>query len=496
MMYISTRGKSEPVPASVAIMQGLAPDGGLYIPEEIPALTRAQLRDCVGYDYRQKAKLVLGMFLTDFSEREIEACVDKAYTAAKFGSDDTVPLHALGGDRYLLELWHGPTCAFKDIALQILPHLLLTSMRKNGEEKTAVILVATSGDTGKAALEGFCDVDGSKIMVFYPQDGVSNIQKLQMITQDGANVCSVGIEGNFDDAQTGVKAIFSDPDVQQALLGKSCFLSSANSINWGRLVPQIVYYIDGYCKLCQSGRIAFGDEIDVVVPTGNFGNILAAYFARRMGLPVRRFVCASNANDVLTDFIHTGVYDRRRNFYTTISPSMDILISSNLERMLYYLCGEDAAEVRRCMDALRADGVYEISDGAKQALSGLFAGGFCDDAKTKSAILREFERSGYVCDPHTAVAVQVYGDYAAKGTDGVPALIASTASPYKFAASVLSALGETGETDEFLQLDRLAALSGMPCPPQLCNLQSKPVRFPDTWSKDRMLQSLYTFLHI
>ncbi len=496
MMYISTRGKSEPVPASVAIMQGLAPDGGLYIPSEIPALTRSQLQDCIEYDYRQKAKLVLGMFLTDFTEQEIASCVDKAYAAGKFGGDDTVPLHALDGGRYLLELWHGPTCAFKDVALQILPHLLLASMRKNGEEKTAVILVATSGDTGKAALEGFCDVDGSKIMVFYPQDGVSNIQKLQMITQDGANVCSVGIEGNFDDAQTGVKAIFADPDVQKDLLGKNCFLSSANSINWGRLVPQIVYYIDGYCKLCRAGRISLGDEVDIVVPTGNFGNILAAYFARRMGLPVRRFVCASNANDVLTDFIRTGVYDRRRDFYTTISPSMDILISSNLERMLYYLCGEDTAEVRRCMTALSADGVYEISDGAKQALGSLFAGGFCDDARTRSAIRREFERSGYVCDPHTAVAVQVYADYAAAAADGVPALIASTASPYKFAASVLSALGEAEEADEVKQLDRLVELSGMPCPPQLRHLQSKPVRFPETCSKDRMRQALYAFLHI
>lgn len=491
MMYISTRGKSEPVPASVAIMQGLAPDGGLYIPEEIPALTRAQLRDCVGYDYRQKAKLVLGMFLTDFSEQEIEACVDKAYTAAKFGSDDTVPLHALGGDRYLLELWHGPTCAFKDMALQMLPHLLTASLRKTGESRTACILVATSGDTGKAALDGFHDVPGTKIMVYYPVDGVSPMQKLQMATQEGANVEVIAIHGNFDDAQSAVKRIFTDEATRASLDKDGMMLSSANSINWGRLAPQIAYYVSAYCDMVKAGTIKQGDKINVCVPTGNFGNILAAYIAKQMGLPVNKFICASNRNNVLTDFFKKdGEYDRNRDFYTTTSPSMDILISSNLERLLFFASGFDDKMVSELMTKLNTEGRYKVASEVFAKINADFDAGCCDDEHAAETIHKLWTEEKYLCDTHTAVAVRVYEDYRARTGDQTPTVIASTASPFKFCRAVIEALGGTLEKDDVTQLDVLTGLTGVPAPAPLAALAGKTPRFDRVVDKADILSTV------
>ena len=353
MYYVSTRDAGRRLTASQAIVEGLSRDGGLYLPEEIPQLTMDEIKALAALSYPERAAKIMKRYLDEFTEDELLGFAKSAYGPAKFDTPAAAPVVRLTENTYIQELWHGPTCAFKDMALQMLPYLLTASLRKTGEEKTVCILVATSGDTGKAALEGFRDVDRTKILVFYPDGGVSEMQKLQMVTQEGKNVGVCAVRGNFDDAQTGVKAIFTDPAITEKLAQKNMMFSSANSINWGRLVPQIVYYISAYCDLLKDGSIELGDKMNVVVPTGNFGNILAAYYARRMGLPIQKLICASNANNVLTDFLQTGKYDRNRSFYTTMSPSMDILISSNLERLLFDLCGQDDAQVRAWMDSLQ-----------------------------------------------------------------------------------------------------------------------------------------------
>ncbi|MBR1563442.1 MAG: threonine synthase, partial [Ruminococcus sp.] len=377
MNYRSTRNNDVKVESAQAIAQGISEDGGLFVPESIPSISNDDIVALGDMSYRDRAFFVFSKFLTDYTEAEIRYCVEGAYNTKNFDTDNIAELAHLFDGTYMLELWHGPTCAFKDMALQILPYLLTTATKKLGVDKKVVILVATSGDTGKAALEGFKDVEGTEILVFYPQDGVSAMQKKQMTTQDGENVGVCAIKGNFDDAQNGVKAIFTNSEIAKTLSDNGMMFSSANSINWGRLAPQIIYYVSTYAQLVKDGEIALGDKINVVVPTGNFGNILAAYYAKHMGIPVNKLICASNANNVLTDFIKTGVYDRNRPFHTTISPSMDILISSNLERLLYHLTDGNDAQIREWFGALAKEGRYEVSDEVKKALADEFYAGFC-----------------------------------------------------------------------------------------------------------------------
>ncbi len=501
MLYNSTQNAAEAVSAAQAIAQGISKDGGLFVPQQFPKYDEAALRALLKEDYRGRAKKVFSDFLTDFTAEEIDECVEKAYTAQKFGGEDPAPMAytKLGDtDLNILELWHGPTCAFKDMALQILPHLLTKSLKKTYDGKDAVILVATSGDTGKAALEGFKDVEHTKIIVFYPVDGVSPMQKHQMNTQEGENVTVCAIKGNFDDAQTGVKKIFTTPSISEKLAENDMLFSSANSINWGRLLPQIVYYISAYCDMVNDGKIAFGDKINVVVPTGNFGNILASYYAAQMGLPIAKFICASNANNVLTDFINTGVYDKNREFYTTMSPSMDILVSSNLERLLYKLSGDSDETTRAWMTSLKTEGRYEVSEDVKAQMQERFFGGFCDDEQTQDTIRRLFEQEGYLCDTHTAVAVNVYEQYVKATGDATPSVIASTASPYKFSKSVLQAVvpGQALPETEFEMVDMLNALTKMPVPAPLASLKDKKARFSDVTEVEAMPQYVLAALGI
>ena len=484
MLYNSTQNAKEVVPAAQAIAQGISKDGGLFVPQEFPKYDENTFKALLKTDYKGRAKKVFSDFLSDFTEEEISDCVEKAYTAQKFGGKNPAPISYCnldGTTLNILELWHGPTCAFKDMALQILPHLLTKSLKKKYDGKTAVILVATSGDTGKAALEGFKDVEHTKIVVFYPVDGVSPMQKHQMNTQEGENVRVCAIKGNFDDAQTGVKKIFTTPSVAEKLAENNMLFSSANSINWGRLLPQIVYYISAYCDLVNDGKIELGDKINVVVPTGNFGNILASYYASLMGLPINKFICASNSNNVLTDFIKTGVYDKNRNFYTTISPSMDILVSSNLERLLYKLSGDNDEVTRGWMNALKSEGKYEVSDDVKAVINEKFYGGFCDDKNTEATIHEMFEQDKYLCDTHTAVAINVYKQYVEETGDKTPSVIASTASPYKFSKAVLEAVepNATLPETEFDMVDELHKVSGAEVPAPLANLKNKTARFSD-----------------
>ncbi|MGN0467460.1 MAG: threonine synthase [Acutalibacteraceae bacterium] len=497
MFYTSTRDKSVHVTSAQAIAKGISSDGGLFVPEEIPSVSSEFIDSLVGLDYISRAKKVLSLYLTDFTEDEIDACVKGAYAPGKFSSEKIAPLKKIADGANVLELWRGPTCAFKDMALQLLPHLLTVAAKKTVSDKTIVILVATSGDTGKAALEGFKDVPNTKIMVFYPSDGVSPMQKLQMTTQEGANVCVCAINGNFDDAQNGVKAIFTNREVAQKLDENAMMFSSANSINWGRLVPQIVYYVSAYADLIENGTIKNGDEINVVVPTGNFGNILAAYYAKRMGVPIKTLVCASNSNNVLTDFLKTGTYDKNRKFYCTTSPSMDILISSNLERLLFHLTDENDAVVRNLMKQLSTDGKYTVDKEVAEKIYGLFDAGCCDDEQTAETIAKTY-KNGYLCDTHTAVAVKVYEEYAERTGDKTETVIASTANPYKFSAAVLKAVGDEipEGADEFMQVKLLFDETGEPCPPQLANLKDKEVRFKDVCSKEDMTSMVYAMLGI
>ena len=491
MKYKCTRDSSYTVTASQAIVQGIAQNGGLFVPETLPAYSLADLTGMEQQSYFDRAAKVVADFLPEFTPAEVRECVEGAYGHGKFSGGHPAPVVAVkDGDcaMHILELWHGPTCAFKDMALQLLPHLLTHSLRKTNCDKTAVILVATSGDTGKAALEGFRDVDGTKMLVFYPENGVSSMQKRQMNTQEGNNVSVCAIEGNFDDAQTGVKKLFVDSVINKQLNENGMLFSSANSINWGRLLPQIVYYFSAYSDMLKEGAIRLGDKINVVVPTGNFGNILAGYYAMEMGLPVNKFICASNSNNVLTDFLKTGEYNRNRPFHATISPSMDILISSNLERLLYEVTGHDCTKVAGWMQELSEKGSYKVDDETFAKIQSVFDAGFCDDKATLATIRKVHDNGGYLCDTHTAVAVNVYEDYVARTGDKTPAVIVSTASPYKFAPSVLSAVDDhyDGAADEFHQVERLSALTGTTVPEPIAALEEKEVRFRNVCAKEDM----------
>ena len=499
MKYNSTRDNSISISSAEAIKKGLSEDGGLFVPKSFPDVTLSEIEKFADMSYRERAFEILSKFLTDFTPEELKGCIEKAYTKEKFETDNIAPVYKLNDTEYILELWHGPTCAFKDMALQILPHLLTASMKKTQEKGEVVILVATSGDTGKAALEGFKDVEGTRIIVFYPDDSVSEIQKLQMITQTGDNVCVSAVKGNFDDAQNGVKKIFTDNGYKNLLASNNFKLSSANSINWGRLVPQIVYYFSAYSDMLQAEEISLGEKINIVVPTGNFGNILAAYYAYKMGLPVKKLICASNKNSILTDFIKTGVYDRNRDFYTTISPSMDILISSNLERLLYDLSDKNDVLVSDLMTKLAENGKYTVPENIKNKISELFYAGFADDEKTMEEISRCFEKYGYVPDTHSAVALSVYNSYVEDTGDKTKTVIASTASPFKFNQSVLIALkgcAFVAGKDEFTLLSELNEISGADIPSSLAELKNKAKIFDTVCEKDSMLQVINDFLQI
>lgn len=496
MYYKSTRDSSVNVTSAQAIAQGISVDGGLFVPSEIPSISMEDIKKLGGMDYRERAKFVFSKFLTDYTQAEIAYCVNGAYNTKSFDSDNIAELAHLFDGTYMLELWHGPTCAFKDMALQILPYLLTTATKKINLDKKVVILVATSGDTGKAALEGFKDVEGTSILVFYPDNGVSAMQKKQMTTQEGSNVGVCAIKGNFDDAQNGVKAIFTNDEIKNKLADNGFMFSSANSINWGRLSPQIVYYVSVYAQLLADGQINEGEKINIVVPTGNFGNILAAYYAKHMGIPVNKLICASNANNVLTDFLTTGIYDRNRQFHATISPSMDILISSNLERLLYLLCGENDAQIREWFGALAQTGRYEVSEDVKKALFDEFYAGCCNDEQTKATIKEYYEKFSYTCDTHTAVAVKVYEDYVKATGDKTKTVIASTASPYKFSGSVLSAIGMDTGKDEFELVEQLAECSKLPVPDSLAALKTKKVRFDKVIDKSDMKNFVFETLGI
>ncbi len=493
MRYISTRDNTIQYSAAQAISQGLAKDGGLLTPCYIPKLPGKALEDMLGMAYQQRAVYIMKMFLEEFTVKELTDFAGAAYGPDKFDTPAVAPVRTVDGNTHCLELWHGPTCAFKDMALQMLPHLLTASLSKTEEDKTVCILVATSGDTGKGALEGFKNVPRTKILVFYPKDGVSEVQQLQMVTQEGDNVGVAAVVGNFDDAQTGVKRLFSDGAVRQELADQGYFFSSANSINWGRVLPQLVYYISAYCDLLRDGKLAPGQSVNICVPTGNFGNILAAYYAREMGLPIDQLICASNSNNVLTDFIREGVYDRNRQFYTTMSPSMDILISSNLERLLYALTG-DSAEVRGYMDQLGETGRYQVSGRVKDKLQKRFKGYFCDDRETQRVIRSMYDKHGYLIDTHTAVAFSALEQYRRETGDDTTAVVASTASPFKFCASVLEALGETAPAHGLDALDQLSAKTGLPAPAPLAGLRDKQVRFTQVVEKDRMVDAVRSLL--
>lgn len=492
MNYFSTRNSKVKVSAAQAISKGLAPDGGLYVPENIPQLTDDEIKNLIPLDYCGRAVYIMSKYLDEFAEAELKKLVFAAY-GSSYDDPRVAPLHMLNPKTAVLELYHGPTCAFKDMALQLLPHLLTASLKKCGEKRKVCILVATSGDTGKAALEGFADVEGTMIQVFYPQGGVSEAQKLQMITQKGENVGVTAVYGNFDDAQSGVKKIFSDKEFASELDEKGCFLSSANSINWGRLLPQIVYYFSAYCDYVASGCIPYGEEVDFCVPTGNFGNILAGWYAKRMGLPVGRLICASNENNVLTDFFDSGEYNKNRSFKCTRSPSMDILVSSNLERLLYALSGSDE-QVNAYMKALGESGVYTVSDELKAAIDECFEGGCCNDEDTLKTIKSVWNEYGYLIDTHTAVAYNVLSDRRRAREIPRPTVIVSTASPFKFSDSVLSALGETSVYDDALPIERLSTLCGIPAPAPLRDLDKREKRFEGVVSADEMKETVAKFL--
>lgn len=487
MNYFSTRDaqKTTPVTSAQAIKQGIANDGGLFMPESIPSITNQDISALCGLSYTERAAKVLSWFLTDYTYDELLESASAAYSEEKFSGGAT-EISALGKHHRVLELWHGPTCAFKDMALQIMPRLLSLALKKTGEKRTAYILVATSGDTGKAALEGYKNVDGVKMTVFYPEDGVSDMQKLQMTSQDGDNVNVCAIKGNFDDAQTGVKQIFSDKEFSEKLSDMGVFLSSANSINWGRLAPQIVYYISAYCDLLNNEDITLGEKIDIVVPTGNFGNIFAAYIAKQMGLPVDMLVCASNSNNILTDFINTGVYDRNRDFYTTMSPSMDILISSNLERLLYFIAGPE--KTAQYMKQLSETGRYEVDADILEKIKDTFSAEFCSEENTAKTIKETFDTYCYLSDPHTACALYAADLREKKNTAegrNTKIVTASTASPYKFAADVVRSLGKEPENTSFEVIYELSALSGTEIPAPLAALRDAKVRFTQSVGKSK-----------
>jgi threonine synthase len=499
VQYQSSRGNSPSVTAAQAIINGIAPDGGLYIPDKIPSLSKEDFINWIDLPYQGRAQTVLQQYLTDFSPAKVSDCIKAAYNQRNFDNAQIAPLIELSPRLHMLELWHGPTSAFKDMALQILPHLLTTSMKKTGENNQIVILVATSGDTGKAALEGFRDVAGTQIVVFYPAQGVSQVQRLQMVTQAGENVNVAGVTGNFDDAQNGVKKIFGDQDFIGRLAGNNLKMSSANSINWGRLLPQIVYYLSAYADLLREGRIEYGEAVNIVVPTGNFGNILAAFYARQMGLPVGRLICAANANNILTDFINSGVYDRNRPFYKTISPSMDILISSNLERLLAEVSGHDFQQVNAWMKQLSAAGRYEVSGLVRDKIQELFWSDFGDDRQTIATIRKTWDTYQYLADTHTAVALCVYDRYREKTGDNRTTIIASTASPFKFGSSVAEAIlpeAIRAGKDEFSLIRFLSEWTGSEVPQGIRDLDKRPVLHDTTTSPADMQNTVARFLKL
>ena len=491
MKYISTRGaEAQGVSSAYAIKTGLASDKGLYMPTEIPALSLDEVKELIGASYPERAAKILSRYLSDYTYEELIEDAERAYSESKFGDAPAkLTKTELGGA--MLELWHGPTCAFKDMALQIMPRLFVRALRKCGEERTALILVATSGDTGKAALEGYRDVDGTKVKVFYPVSGVSRVQKLQMQTQEGDNLSVTGIVGNFDDAQNGVKAIFADAEYADELNEYNTFLSSANSINWGRLVPQIVYYVSAYCDMVKEGLIELGDKIDVCVPTGNFGNIFACYLAKRMGLPVEKLICASNENDVLTEFLTSGVYDRNRTFHTTMSPSMDILISSNLERLLYSELGTEKTAMY--MAKLNECGRYELDKDDFAKISKHFVGYSANEANTARTVKEIYEKENCLIDPHTAVAFYATSKFIEDNKAERRILTVSTASAYKFAADVYTSLTDKRPEDELTALDMLSALTGEPIPAPLKGLREKKVLHTSTIEKTEMKDAVSIF---
>lgn len=487
MKYVSTRGGIETLSSAMAIKKGIADNGGLYVPDHIPLLTDTLFEKLVPMSYAERAAEILSLFLDDYDKTSLLSDCLRAYESGAF-TDGAAPTVRFGENKYVLELFHGPTCAFKDMALQIMPRLLSRALKMTGEKRTAYILVATSGDTGKAALEGYRDVEGVRIKVFYPEDGVSDIQKLQMSTQEGGNVSVQAIEGNFDDAQNGVKKIFADAELNAELRGKGYILTSANSINWGRLAPQIVYYISSYADLYKQGEIKLGEKITFCVPTGNFGNIFAGYLAYRMGLPVKRFICASNMNNILTDFLDTGVYDRNREFYQTVSPSMDILISSNLERLLYFVSGP--RKTAEYMKQLSETGRYGISANELSEIQSVFTGGYTDEEETLSEIKTVFRETGKLIDTHTAVAYRQAEKYAYE--TGEKVVTVSTASPYKFAADVLKALGKKQSFTHgaLSPLYDLSSYTGTEIPAPLAKLEGKAIRFSGAVNKADMPATL------
>ena len=491
MNYISTRGTGSPVSAAQAIKQGLASDGGLFVPESIPTLTNADIAALCEMSYPERAARILSWFLTDYTEEELLADCRAAYCETSFVGG-TAPLVATHSPIEVMELWHGPTAAFKDMALQIMPRLLSRALKKTGEKRTALILVATSGDTGKAALEGYRDIPQIKMIVFYPVDGVSRVQKLQMATQLGENLNVCAIRGNFDDAQNGVKEIFGNAEIAATLDKKGYFLSSANSINWGRLAPQIVYYVSAYCDLVNSGKRALGEPFNVCVPTGNFGNIFAAYLAKGMGLPIRKLICASNANNILTDFLQTGVYDRNRHFYLTMSPSMDILISSNLERLLWFVAGPE--KTASYMKQLRDTGRYAVESEILAAIRRDFVGYFADETATAETIRETLKKNGYLCDPHTAVALHAAERYLAETGDTLPLVVDSTASPYKFANNVYRSITGKNPSGDLEALEELSALTDTKIPFPLAGLATRAVRFREVCNREEMPEKVLDFV--
>lgn len=493
MLYHSTRDNNKNLTAAGAIAGGLAKDGGLYVPESFPVVTLEEIKKLSEMDYKDRARYIMGLYLDDFTADELCEFTSKAY-ADNYDSKSAAPVYSVNDKTHFLELWHGPTSAFKDMALQMLPYLMTASMKKTGEKRQVCILTATSGDTGKAALEGFRDVEGTKIIVFYPENGVSDVQAIQMTSQEGENVCVFSVKGNFDDAQAGVKAIFSDEVLREKLDSDGWFLSSANSINWGRLLPQIVYYISAYCDLVSSGKIELGDKINFCVPTGNFGNILAGFYAMNMGLPVNRLVCASNSNDVLTDFINTGVYDRNRPFFTTISPSMDILVSSNLERLLYHVSGESDEFVRDCMAKLNTEGKYKVTDDVLEKIQRTFACGCCGEEDTKKAVKAVYDEYEYLIDTHTAVAYSVLEAYRENIGDDTVSVVVSTASPYKFCGAVLEALGGECSGSGLDMIEALEKKTNVSAPKPLSGLKGKHIRFTECVEKEAMKDSVIGFI--
>ena len=499
MKYTSTRSKITPINSAEAILQGLAEDGGLFVPEKIPKVALEEIDQLREKSYEERAAWLLGKFLTDYTDYELGECAELAYNwfdisarvpVAILIQDPKNPVAPVGS----MELWHGPTSAFKDVALQMLPHLMRMALKKVGETKDILILVATSGDTGKAALAGFADVPQTKIMVFYPEDGVSKIQKLQMITQQGKNVNVTAVKGNFDDAQNGVKKIFGDAKIRSELDKLNVKLSSANSINWGRLVPQIAYYFSGYVELLKAKQVELGDKIIISVPTGNFGNILAAYYAFKMGLPVKKLICASNINNVLTEFFATGVYNRNRSFFKTITPSMDILISSNLERLLYHETDGKFKLISRYMNELNTTGKYKIDKKLKSRLDKIFYAEYVTEDETREFIKRVYDSFGYLLDTHSAVSICALSKYRGKTKDFTPILSASTASPYKFTGAVLTALGQSIDgIDDFAQLKMLNDLTNSKIPRNLAELSDAKILHEDVCSKDEMADRVLKF---